>query len=290
MQQPSTQKSAGGKSPRGGWLFAALKGALIGTGAILPGISGGVLCVVFGIYRPIMELLAHPFREIKKNFWFFLPIVIGFAVGVLGISKLLQWVLERYETPALWLFIGLIAGTFPSLWKEAGKEGRSKGSLLAGVITFMVMLPFLHLMQGAQALQLEPTLWLWAACGVLWGLGFIVPGLSPSSMFFVLGVMTPMMKGISDLSMPVLIPMGLGLVVCVLALSQGVGWLLNHRYGLTMHIVFGLTVASTVAILPFGHAQSWVDVVVYESCFAVGCLIALWMEKMNTRLETAGEK
>ena len=281
---------AAGSLSRGGWLFAMLKGALIGTGAILPGISGGVLCVVFGIYRPIMALLAHPIRELKRNGLFFVPILLGFAVGVLGISKLLQWVLIRWETPAMWLFIGLIVGTFPSLWKDAGSQGRTKGSLVAGVLTFAVMLPFLKLLTQASTVVLQPSIWLWAACGVLWGLGFIAPGLSPSSIFFVLGMMEPMMKGISDLSLPVLLPMGIGLLACVLSLSQGIGWLLKNKFSVTMHMIFGLTVASTVAILPFGAAKTWVDVALYEGCFILGGLIALWMDRMNSKLESSGQK
>ncbi len=43
------------------------KGALVGFGAIMPGISGGTLCVAFGMYQPIMNLLSHPFKELKKN-------------------------------------------------------------------------------------------------------------------------------------------------------------------------------------------------------------------------------
>jgi len=298
MNEKNLPKTEGGKAPLGGWLFSMLKGALIGTGAILPGISGGVLCVVFGIYRPVMELLAHPIREIRKNFWFFVPILLGFAVGVLGISKLLKWVLERAETPAMWAFIGLIVGTFPSLWKESGKEARTKGSWVALVVTFSIMLPFLFYMesmQNSQAVQATGaattySVWIWLLCGVFWGLGFIAPGLSPSSIFFVLGVMGPMMDGISSLSMPVLIPMGIGLLACVLSLSRGIGWLLTHKNSVTMHVVLGLTFSSTVAILPFGNARLWIDVVIYELCFFGGCAVALWMDRMNSKLESSGLK
>lgn len=297
MEEKNVVKTEGGKAPLGGWLFAMLKGALIGTGAILPGISGGVLCVVFGIYRPIMDLLAHPIRELKKNIWFFVPILLGFAVGVLGISKLVKIVLERAETPAMWTFIGLIAGTFPSLWKEAGKEARTKGSWTALAVTFAVMLPFLFWMESMQTGQTaggDPTatysIWIWLVCGVFWGLGFIAPGLSPSSIFFVLGVMGPMMEGISSLSMQVLLPMGIGLIACVLALSRAVDWLLTHKNSVTMHVVLGLTFASTVAILPFGKAASWVDVAVYELCFFAGCAVALWMDSTNAKLQQRGLK
>lgn len=71
------------------------QGALIGLGAVLPGVSGGVLCVVFGVYRPIMELLSHPFSAIKKYYKLLIPLVIGGALGFVVISKLLGFLLDR---------------------------------------------------------------------------------------------------------------------------------------------------------------------------------------------------
>jgi putative membrane protein len=289
-KQNEVHFTAGANRPRGGWLYSMLKGALIGTGAILPGISGGVLCVVFGIYRPVMELLAHPIRELKKNLWYFVPILVGFAVGVLGISKLLQWVLTEAETPAVWLFVGLIVGTMPSLWRDAGKEGRQAGSLWAGGITLVVMLAFLLWVKNSGTVQFVPSIWVWALCGVMWGLGFIAPGLSPSSLFFFMGVMEPMMAGISALSIPVLLPMGLGLIACVLLLSRGMECLLHNRYAAVSHAILGLAIASTVVILPLDAVHSVSDVLIYALCFAAGLVIALWMDRMNRKLEAGGLK
>ncbi len=69
------------------WLRDLLCGALIGAGAILPGVSGGVLALVFDVYRPMMETLAHPGRGIRKYWHIFLPLGIGWAVGFLGLAK-----------------------------------------------------------------------------------------------------------------------------------------------------------------------------------------------------------
>ena len=121
-----------------------LQGALIGLGAVLPGISGGVLCVVFGIYTLLMEFLADPFRKMKTHLPKLLPVIIGIAIGFLGIAGLLSFVLDRYPAPSVCLFIGLIGGMLPSLWREAGQKGRSKGSyislLVASALIFALLL------------------------------------------------------------------------------------------------------------------------------------------------------
>ena len=104
------------------------QGALIGLGAVLPGISGGVLSVIFGVYKPVMELLANPVRNFKTHVPKLFPIILGGIIGFLGIANLLSYVLEKYPDPSVCLFVGLIGGMLPSLFREAGQKGRSKES------------------------------------------------------------------------------------------------------------------------------------------------------------------
>lgn len=77
------------------FLFALFQGALIGLGAVLPGISGGVLSVVFGIYKPLMELLANPFQNFKTHVPKLFPYLLGAMIGFLGIANLLAYFLEK---------------------------------------------------------------------------------------------------------------------------------------------------------------------------------------------------
>lgn len=128
------------KRPLKLFLIRLMQGALIGLGAVLPGISGGVLCVVFGIYQPIMELLSHPFRALKKHAEMLLPVLIGLCAGFLGIAKLLGFLLNRYPDASVCLFAGLIIGMLPSLFREGRKKGSSPKDYAALGITFAVVL------------------------------------------------------------------------------------------------------------------------------------------------------
>ena len=84
-------------------LLSVFQGMLIGLGAVLPGISGGVLCVVFGVYKPIMELLSNPFKTWRKHLKNLAPIIVGVILGFLGIAKLLGFLLDRYPGPSVWV-------------------------------------------------------------------------------------------------------------------------------------------------------------------------------------------
>ena len=103
------------------FLWKVLQGALIGLGAVLPGISGGVLSVVFRVYRPIMELLADPVHKWRTHLPKLFPYMIGSAAGFLGVANLLSYILKAYPDPSVCVFVGLIGGMLPSLWREAGE-------------------------------------------------------------------------------------------------------------------------------------------------------------------------
>ena len=296
-------------------LVRMLKGAIISIGALLPGISGGALCVIMGIYKPMMELLndlpsivvntvkgvlvkifpkmktpADPFAGFKKYFNFFWPIAVGVVVGALGISKILGAFMEKNETAALFLFIGLILGTLPDLLKEARQEGVSNKSWIALILSTCVMLAWMIPMSLAGQAQVTPNFLWWCICGVLWGLGIIVPGMSPSNIFFFLGIATPMYAAIGALDMSVLVPMLVCLALCIVLLSRFIGVCLKRWYSVFMHAVVGIVIASTIVILPpvklliqpgYSFATGAMDIVIYAVCFLLGLLSAWGLGKID---------
>lgn len=266
------------------WLIRVVKGALIGVGAILPGISGGVLSVVLGIYRPLMAFLAHPIQTFKRHASYLLPVLIGWVIGVVLLARVVDWLFRTSETPAVWLFIGLVAGTLPSLWKEAGSHGRPAGAWVSLVLGGVLMGLFMWLMSRGST-HVTPNLLWWALCGVLWGLGLIVPGLSPSSLFIFFGLYQPMTAGIGRFDMSIILPMAAGLALTIALLARGMNWLLSRAHAYVMHAIFGIVIASTLAILPLGDPASGGQIALYVLCFAVGFAAALGMDWLSNRVK-----
>ena len=188
-------------------LMRVLQGALIGGGAILPGVSGGVLAVVFGIYRPMMELLSHPFRALKKNLWLFIPIVIGVGIGFVGFAKLMALLFAEDSPYPISLFVGLILGTVPSLLKTARSQGRKPAAdMTALILTFAGLLAFLIILEGTGSMNLTLTP-VWALIsGLIWGFSLIVPGLSSSSILIFMGLYKSIMDDVGRLQLGTVIP------------------------------------------------------------------------------------
>jgi len=239
-------------------LLWILEGIVVGFGAILPGISGGTLCVAFGMYRPIIEAISDLKNGIKKHGLMLGVFLLGVAVGFVGLSGIAAILLESNTALVTCAFVGFILGTFPELWRDAGARGRGKGCYVSLVACFAVMLAVLVVLKSELSLIIVPDAWGFLLCGLLWGLSFIVPGLSSSSLLLFFGLYQPMLAGISGFDLKVLIPMGLGMLGCVLALSKAVGLAYKKHYSVISHGVLGIVAATAVMIFPLaGSPLEW---------------------------------
>lgn len=265
-------------------IMRLIHGSIIGLGAVLPGISGGVLCVVFGVYKPIMELLSHPFKAIKKYAKLLIPIVIGIGIGFLAISKLLGFLLNKYPDPSVCLFVGLIAGMLPSLFREAGEKGRSKGSFISLGICFVVVLALL-LGLNAIHVTIVPNFGWYLFCGFCIALSVIAPGMSFSTLLMPLGLYTPLVEGIGNLDFSVLIPAGIGALITVILLAKAIDTLMNRHYSIVFHGIIGIVIAATIVIIPFKSFTVGIkEAVINIVCIAAGIIIALVLDKFNSKV------
>lgn len=217
-----------------------LKGILAGIGGIAPGLSGTVLLILMGLYMPVLEALGSLFSDFKKKVRFLLPIVAGMLLGVLAFSRIIDFVLTRWEMPTRFCFLGLILGTVPLLWKEVGQKGLKWGhyllilaSILAGVCLFSRNPGGVPQIARPNALQS-------VGLGVAVAASAIIPGLDPTVLLSSLGLYEAYIRALSGLELSVLVPLALGLIVGALGISRAMSWLLSRFYTLAYCVIFGI--------------------------------------------------
>jgi len=268
----------------GQWLLKAVQGAFIGVGAILPGVSGGVLCVLFGIYQPMMALFSNPFRAFKTYYILFIPVLIGAAVGFLGLAKAVAWLFGESSLLAVSLFVGLILGMVPSLYKDAGEKGRPRSAWVTLAVSFAVLFGFLwYLRQGIQ-MQLTPNAGWYFFCGAVWGLSLVAPGLSSSSILLFMGLYEPMTRGIAALDFGVLIPLFTGILTTALLTGRGVNKLFEKYYSQAYHGILGVVLASTLLIIPARFA-SLAEGFLCLLFAAIGAVFAWGMDRWGRKVK-----
>ncbi len=267
------------------FLIRILQGALIGLGAVLPGISGGVLCVIFGIYKTIMEFLAEPFRHFKTHVPKLIPVGLGGVIGFLGIANVLSVLLEKYPAPSVCLFVGLIGGMLPSLYREAGEQGRSNASYVSLYLAMAVIFGLLVALQILNVV-ITPNFGWYVFCGFCLALSVIAPGMSFSTLLMPLGLYEPFVAGIGHMDLAILIPGGIGALATVIFFAKAVNSLFQRHYSVAFHAIVGVVIAATIMIIPFrSFAESTVSFIVNMLCLLVGIVSAILLARFNNRYD-----
>lgn len=267
-----------------GWFLKFIKGIFIGSGFILPGVSGGALSAIFGIYEPIIKFLSNITYKFWENVRFFIPIGLGALFGIAGLSWGVSYFLGNYETIILWFFVGAIVGTFPSLWKEAGKEGRRPADIWVFIISTIFGLIVLYLGQQSQIADMDPTFMAWMLCGALNALGILVPGMSPSNFIVYIGLYKEMADGFKSLDVSVIFPIAIGAFLTIFLLAKVIHFIFNRAYTKFFHFIVGVVLASTIMIIPTDYSE--LDLFGYIACLAMlilGAAVGLWMARLEER-------
>lgn len=257
-----------------------LYGMIIGGGAILPGISGGVLCVAFGLYRPMMEFLENPMKSLRENSRILIPLGIGWLIGFWIFAKIIVLMFRASEFYATWLFIGLIIGTVPGLIRESGREGRNQSSWVSLVAGFILFLSILLYIQYGELPQIAPSPGWFGFCGALWGFSLIIPGMSSSSTLMAIGLYEVMTNGLATFDPTVILPWLIGLAGIIAVFSRLVNRLFRTHYSIFFHFVLGLVLASTIAIIPL-HYSNLTELLFSLLCCSVGFFAAWILERLQ---------
>lgn len=266
-------------------ILRILQGALIGLGAVLPGISGGVLSVVFGVYKPVMEFLSDPVHKFRTHMPKLFPYFLGYLIGFMGVANILAFFLKKYPAPSICLFVGLIMGMLPSLWREAGQAGRNAASLISMLTAILVIFILLFCLKTTSAV-IEPNFIWFFFCGFCLALSIIAPGMSFSTLLMPLGLYAPFVEGIGHLSPEVLIPAGISGLLTLAILSKTINSLFDRYYSLVFHAIVGTVVSATFMTVPFESFRiSTASCLINVFFMAAGVFIASLMDKVNDKLK-----
>ena len=274
------------------FLVRFIKGVIIALGFILPGVSGGVLAAIMGIYERMLSFMAHVRQNFKRDFLYFLPIGLGGIVGIGLLSKPLDFLLQHYQVIVLWGFAGTIIGTMPTLLREStSKSSRDKidiawflGILIGGGLFLFFM---------SEIFGTIPANFLgFVIAGALIALGVLVPGLSPSNLLIILGLYSPMLKGFKSFDPMVFIPIAIGGIISMLVFSKAMEKLIQNHHSRVYHFILGIVLASTILILvpnPYqndGISYAGVSgsiIILSIIFFILRCGLALWMSKLEEK-------
>lgn len=272
-----------------------LKGMLIGVANIIPGVSGGTMMVSMGIYDKLIHSLTHLLKEFKESMKFLIPIFIGIGIALVGLSFIIEPAFEHFPLQTSCLFIGLIVGGLPAMWKKVKGKG-VKVSYIIPFLLFFVLVVGLAAMGEKEGAAADVSFSLWSCIklfvvGIIASATMVIPGVSGSMMLLLLGYYNPIVSAIKDFvtslvsfdiqgilqGCGVLVPAGIGIVVGIFAIAKLIE-VIFEKFPLQAYwAIIGLIVASPFAVLLMAQlgAVTVVSVAVSVVTFAIGFVIAM---------------
>ena len=265
------------------------KGMLIGIANIIPGVSGGTMAVSMGIYDILIHCISRPFKDLKHNILFLLPIALGMGIAIIASAFGIAYLFETFPLQTNLLFSGLILGSLPAIYEKVKDHTVRLSHILSAVLFFAVVvgMPMMNGSQGGYA-QVGPN----AASmvklffiGVLASATMVIPGVSGSMMLLLLGYYNPIIDTIKEfflaalrVNFPVLlrttlilVPFGIGVLIGMASIAKMIEIVFERFPDYAYWSIIGLLLASPIAILLVGASGEITVVSVFTGTAAFIC-------------------
>lgn len=237
----------------------AFKGMCMGAADVIPGVSGGTIAFIMGIYAELLDSIKSVNGEALKlllkgkigAFWkhingtFLASLFAGILISVFSLAKLMKYLLEFHPVPLWSFFFGLILASAVYILKGLDKWSiRNIISLLVGV----AIGAFICLASPGQT---PDALWFIFLSGAIAICAMILPGISGSFILLLLGKYAFVMEAVSTLNIPVLVVFAAGACVGIVCFSHFLSWLLKKFYMLTIALLSGFMIGSLLKVWPW---------------------------------------
>lgn len=242
--------------------FDVVRGFCMGAADVVPGVSGGTVALVFGIY----ERLVHNIRqgasvlgaavrldvgEARRRlgtveWWFLIPLLSGIAVAILSLARVIDHLLEHQPIGTSAVFLGLVLGSIPIAWWTL----KEPAPVHVPVVVAVAVVTFVFLGLRSEAVD-EPSLLFVFVAGAIAVCAMILPGISGSFLLLMLGLYDYVIEAVKDTDLGVLAVFGVGAVLGLALFSSVLDWLLRHYHDFVLAGLVGLMIGSLRVLWPW---------------------------------------
>ncbi|MDD4688353.1 MAG: DUF368 domain-containing protein [Eubacteriales bacterium] len=264
-----------------------IKGIAVGIGGIAPGLSGSVMLIILGLYEKAIKAIGTLFSNFKKNILFLIPLVLGFGIGVLLFSRIVDFMLERYQFGTRYLFLGLVIGTIPLFYKEVKKKGFNNKYYLAiaGALVFGFFLFWIN--RNWFPVITEPNFIQSILLGVAVAGSSIIPGVDSAVILSALGLYELYVNSLAELNISILLPALIGLAGGAVLISSLMHFLIKRFYTITFSIIFGLFLSIVPNVLNISCTIDCTSKAILAVFLVIfGCITSFYLENITGNNQT----
>lgn len=275
-------------------LMLMLKGFIIGSSMSVPGVSGGTMAILLGIYDKLIGAISNFLKDIKGNTIFLIKFCIGAGVGIASLARVIKWLLETFPIPVSFFFLGAVIGGIPALYQKT-KQTKLKVSsaiyfLLGLVIVISIgFIPVGNIDVGAGSGLGHYVMLL--VTGIIIALALILPGISTSHMLLVLGMYDSMLLAITEFDVVYIGILGIATLIGIFLITKPLEWTMNQFPHQTYCIIIGFVLGSTSEIfsdkilpeIPANAGSRWwiATILICIVTFVIGCRSIMYLSKFS---------
>ena len=267
-----------------------LEGFIIGIGKIIPGVSGAMFAMMFGVYEKAVEIISD-LRKLKGNFKFMFLLGISILIAILCGSKVIDFCLDKYYLCTMLFFIGMMSSGIKPLFKNvAGKKITKKNIFIALFVVILLAIMSCIDMEGiTKTLDRNLlTVILIFISGIIDAVGTVIPGVCGTALLMMVGYYDKVISSLSNLltftnmseTLFVLIPFVIGLVLGIILVSKLITYLFKH-HNITVHCsIIGFAISSTIILLIKAFVVSFTttELIIGIILFIVGYVLTYLIE------------
>lgn len=230
-----------------------LKGLIVGGTMLVPGVSGGSMAIVLGIYDNLIHAVSALTRLDKASFFFLCAFSAGGGLGIIAFAKPLLHFMETYPIPTSYFFLGAVAGSVPITFRQGNISRLSAKAVLYILLGVVIVALFAAAPIDGLHAQTEVGLFfliLWIVTGFVASIALILPGISVSYLLYLLGVYDQILLAISSLSFSLLIPLGGGVIAGIVATTKLLEKAMSRYPQATYLIILGFVLGSMWELFP----------------------------------------
>ena len=224
-----------------------IKGFLIGMAKIIPGVSGAVLAISLGIYDKGIKAITNFFSDVKNNIRFLVPLGIGVGISFIVGSKIVMFLLNNYYVFTMFLFLGLIMGGIPSVYKNICRK-RSGYIIFIFALISVLLLDTLSDNNIYVISNSYMYLLVFMISGLIDAFGTVIPGLSSTALLMLFGSYDIIMTAISEVNLFILTYYGIGMMVGLILVSYLMNFLFSKYKKKAYSLVLGLVIGSMIIL------------------------------------------
>lgn len=232
-------------------LLLMLKGYIIGSSMSVPGVSGGTMAILLGIYDKLISSVSNFLKDIKGNIIFLMKVCIGAGAGICSLSFLIKWLLEKFPLPVSVFFLGAVVGGIPALYKKTKESSFRISSVIYFLLGFIIVISIGFIPTRSINISIGSGIThylMLLVTGIVIALALVLPGISTSHMLLVLGMYDSMLAAITNFDIVFIGILGIATLIGVFLITKPIEWTLNTFPHQTYCAIIGFVLGSTTEI------------------------------------------